>query len=134
MTPDLKHETMVAADNQDGGLARLGRRRLVLRLASLSAIATALTGSPPEASGAEPPACATFDTDPQDPGSQGRARPRAGPTDTDPQDPPGEGRGQPRTGSGPTDSDPKDPPQRGRGEYRDADQRDMALAPPRQRR
>jgi len=123
---DRRKDKPAAADA--GTSQRLGRRLLVLRLATPVAAAAAVVSAAPaqaqrytgltDRDPSDSPGygrgarTGISDADPSDPPGGGRGRPRTGISDADPTDPPGGGRGRPRTGL--NDSDPSDPPGGGR--------------------
>ncbi len=108
---------------------RLGRRLLVLKLATLGGAAAATAGCVPQQQPVvyvpqqpvyAPTRTGISDSDPSDPPGAGRGGHRgSGVTDNDPNDAPGFGRGGQRY-TGISDNDPNDPPGRGRGGYRAA--------------
>ncbi|WP_198373164.1 hypothetical protein [Roseomonas rosulenta] len=120
---------------RDDQAPRLGRRLLVVRVATLGAAAAPLAGcvvAPPGPVYAPGPVrTGLTDADPSDGPGQGRGgyRARTGVTDSDPNDGPGQGRGGYRARTGLTDADPNDGPGQGRGggyrrQVSDSDPRD----------
>jgi hypothetical protein len=106
-------ERPMSADDTDpkdpSARQRVGRRLLVLRLATPAAAAALVVAAPAPAEAQR--YTGITDRDPSDPPGGGRGF-RTGITDSDPSDPPGGGRGRARTGL--TDSDPSDPAGDGR--------------------
>ncbi|GGC26353.1 hypothetical protein GCM10011504_00800 [Siccirubricoccus deserti] len=104
---------------------RLGRRLLVLRVATLGATGTAAASVTAEAASGLPQPGAPggtepvrTDNDPHDAAGHGRGyRGNSGRTDNDPSDGVGSGRGGYRGNTGRTDNDPRDGAGQGRGGY-----------------
>ena len=95
----------------------LGRRLLVLRLTSVSALLGMAPGASAEPLKTIPAIPIVTDSDPGDGVNRGRGSRGTGLTDADPGDGPNNGRGA-RRGTGLTDADPSDGPNNGRGRPR----------------